>query len=155
MASLWQGIVRDSVSRALPAFFPEQAYVRLKAIAGAASDWRDRLVHDYGLDLAAAHNLLGRDASHARLVAVNVVSSYGHWIAPGGCYNAIGYYEMPNARVVYREDGAERSFGIASMISWRGVWYVVHLGAVLRSSDTGVVDDPTAGAGVSAYSGTC
>ena len=51
---------------------------------------------------------------------------------------------MPNARVVYREDGQIRSFGIASMISWRGVWYVVHLGAILRSSDAGAVDEPIA-----------
>jgi hypothetical protein len=155
MAALWQGVVHDSVSRALPAFFPEQAYVKLKAISGAASDWRNRLVHDYALDVAAAHDLLGRGVSRAHLVGVNVVSRYGHWVPPGVCYNAIGYYEMPNARVVYREDGAERSLGIASMISWRGVWYVVHLGAVLRSTDAGVVDDPAAGPGVSAYSGTC
>jgi hypothetical protein len=155
MAALWQGVVRDSLPRALLAFFPEQAYVKLKAIGGAASDWRNRLVHDYALDLAAAHDLLGRVASRAHLVEVHVVSSYGHWIQPGVCYNDIGYYEMPNARVVYREGGEERSFGIASMISWRGVWYVVHLGAILRPSDVGVVDDAAVGPGVSAYSGTC
>ena len=74
---------------------------------------------------------------------------------PGVCDNSIGYYEMPNARVVYREDGQERSFGIASMISWRGAWYVVHLGAILRATDTGQVDAPAAGPGSSAYSGTC
>jgi hypothetical protein len=62
---------------------------------------------------------------------------------------------MPNARVVYREGGQVHSFGIASMISWRGVWYVVHLGAILRSSGEGVVHEPSSGAGVSGYSGTC
>jgi hypothetical protein len=56
---------------------------------------------------------------------------------------------------VYREDGQVRSFGIASMISWRGVWYVVHLGAILRASDSGTVDDASVGAGTSLYSGTC
>ena len=155
MASLWAGVVHDSLAMALPAFFPKDAYVRLKAIASAGSDWTDRLVHDYGLDIAAAHTLLGAGAAQARLIAVNVPSSYGHWIEPGVCDNSIGYYEMPNARVVYREDGRIRSFGIASMISWRGVWYVVHLGAVLRSSDSGEVDEPAAGPGVSVYSGTC
>jgi len=155
MASLWAGVVHDSLAPALVAFFPKDAYVRLKAIASAGSDWTDRLVHDYGLDIAAAHALLGAGAAHARLIAVNVPSSYGHWIEPGVCYNSIGYYEMPNARVVYREDGRIRSFGIASMISWRGVWYVVHLGAVLRSTDSGEVDEPASGPGASAYSGTC
>jgi len=155
MTSLWAGIVHDSLTSALAAFFPKGAYLQLKAINSAGSDWTDRLVHDYSLDIAAAHELLGRAASHARLIAVNVPSSYGHWIEPGVCYNIIGYYEMPNARVIYREDGQVRSFGIASMISWRGVWYVVHLGAILRSTDSGEVDEPASGPGASAYSGTC
>ena len=128
---------RTRVAEALPAFFPKDAYVQLKAIASASSDWTDRLVHDYGLDITAAHALLGPNAARARLIAVNAPSGYGHWIQPGVCDNSIGYYEMPNARVVYREDGQIRSFGIASMISWRGVWYVVHLGAILRSADSG------------------
>jgi hypothetical protein len=59
------------------------------------------------------------------------------------------------ARVVYREHGKERSFGIASLISWRGVWYVVHLGAVQRTGVTGIVDQPTAGPGVPGPPGGC
>jgi hypothetical protein len=155
MRGLWSGVVRDSLTPALPAFFPLDAYVALKAIASASSDWTNRLVHDYRLDIAAAHALLGAGARNARLISVDVQSSYGHWIPPGVCYNSIGYYEMPNARVVYREDGHVRSFGIASMISWRGVWYVVHLGAILRSADVGMVDDAAVGPGTPAYSGTC
>jgi hypothetical protein len=155
MASLWTGIVHDSRTPAVAAFFPKNAYVQLKAIASASSDWTDRLLRDYGLDIASAHALLGGNAARASLIAVNVPSSYGHWIQPGVCSNSIGYYEMPNARVVYRENGQIRSFGIASMISWRGVWYVVHLGAILRSAESGTVDEPASGPGSSAYSGTC
>jgi len=155
MASLWSGIVRDSVLPALAAFFPKGAYLQLKAITSASSDWTERLVHDYALDVASAHALLGSDAASARLIAVDVPSSYGHWIPPGVCDNRTGYYEMPNARLVYSEDGQIRSFGLASMISWRDVWYVVHLGAILRSTDSGVVDEPASGPGTSAYSGTC
>jgi hypothetical protein len=155
MGDLWDGIVRDSPSTALPAFFPKSAYVQLKAIYGAASDWENRLVGEYRLDIAAAHALLGRQARQARLVTVRAVAGYGHWIEPGVCDNSIGYYEMPNARVVYREGATIRSFGIASMISWRGVWYVVHLGAILRPAESGLVDRPEPGAGTSEYSGTC
>ena len=155
MALLWSGVVHDSTTRALPAFFPQSAYDQLKAISDPGADWSGRLLHDYTLDITAAHALLGSDAAAARLITVSVVSSYGHWITPGVCSNSIGYYEMPNARVVYRVNGQVRSFGIASMISWRGVWYVVHLGAILRSSDTGTVDDPSIGPGTSAYSATC
>jgi hypothetical protein len=155
MAQLWSGIASDTPEAALPAFFPRGAYVQLKAIASAGSDWSNRLVHDYALDIRAAHALLGSHASKAQLIAVEAQSSYGHWVSPGVCYNVVGYYELPNARVVYREDGQVRSFGIASMISWRGVWYVVHLGAILRSGDEGMVDEPSSGTGSSAYSGTC
>jgi hypothetical protein len=155
MASLWAGVVKDSVTTALPAFFPRGAYVQLKAIGSPGSDWRYRLVHDYAMDIAAAHRLLGSGASTAQFVTVKVVDSYSHWVPSNACYNSVGYYEMPSARVVYREHGQIRSFGIASMISWRGEWYVVHMGAVLRSGEEGIVDEPSSGTGSSAYSGTC
>jgi hypothetical protein len=154
-AALWAGVVADSPQRALIAFFPEAAYAKLKAIASASSDWSSRLVHQYALDIGAAHALLGAGAARASLVAVEVPDQYGHWVEPGACYNGVGYFEVPNARVVYREDGALRSFGIASMISWRGEWYVVHLGAVLREGEAGAVDEPAAGRGTSAASSTC
>jgi hypothetical protein len=153
MAALWHGIRINSVRPALPAFFPERAYAQLKQIGDPEGDWSGRLVADYGLDIGAAHALLGSEPAGARLVEVMVPESYAHWVDPGACYNGVGYYEVPNARVVYRQHGELRSFGIASMISWRGVWYVVHLGAILGPS--GLVDDPSAGAGESAPSSTC
>ena len=82
-------------------------------------------------------------------------ASYVHWVAPGACYNRLGYYEVPNSRLVYRVGGLVRSLGIASMIAWRGRWYVVHLGAVTRTDDAGVVDDPSDGPGEPAPSLTC
>ncbi|MFZ0189616.1 MAG: hypothetical protein WAL72_22035 [Streptosporangiaceae bacterium] len=39
------------------------------------------------------------------------------WLDPGVCANSLGYWHVPGARVVYREHGQERSFGIASLIS--------------------------------------
>lgn len=153
MAALWRGVEAGSAGPAMPAFFPEAAYVQLKTIGDPQGDWQDRLVGDYQLDLAAAHALLG--GAQAQLVGVQVPSGYAHWVPPGVCDNGVGYYEVPNSRVLYRSGGELRSFGIASMISWRGVWYVVHLGAILRSSDAGVVDAPSAGAGTALPSSTC
>jgi hypothetical protein len=155
MAALWQGIRTNSISAALPAFFPEGAYAQVKAIADPRADYNNRLVHEFGQDIAAAHGLLGAGGSSAELIGVRVPSGYAHWVSPGTCSNGVGYYELPNARLVYREGGQTSSFGIASMISWRGVWYVVHLGAVVRPSDAGTVDDPSGGTGVSAPSSTC
>jgi hypothetical protein len=155
MAALWHGVRTGDVAPALPAFFPEGAYAQVKAIADPQADYQARLVGEYRLDIVEAHALLGPRARSARLIGVDVPGAYAHWVPPGACYNRIGYYEVPNARVVYDEDGAVRSFGIASLISWRGVWYVVHLGAVTRSGSGGVVDDPSAGRGESTASSTC
>ena len=155
MEALWNGIVSNSLATAMPAFFPEAAYLQLKTIGGAQSDFEDRLVGDYGLDIGAAHAVLGTDAAQAQFVGVSVPASYGHWVSPGVCDNDVGYFEVPNARVLYQVGGQTRSFGIASMISWRGQWYVVHLGAVLPSGSQGEVDDPETGPGSSAPSSTC
>jgi hypothetical protein len=155
MGALWDAVVTGSVQPALPAFFPEAAYVALKAEPYAAGDYTGRLVAECGQDVLAAHALLGGGTGAATLVGVNVDSAYGHWVPPGTCYNDVGYFEVPNARMVYSVDGQVHSFGIASMISWRGAWYVVHLGSVLRSGSGGEVDSPQSGPGTSAYSSTC
>jgi hypothetical protein len=156
MQALWQGVVQGSVTPALPAFFPKTAYVQLKTgIGDPAGDWQNRLVADYALDIGAAHALLGPDPAQAMFVSVSVPEQYGHWIPAGVCANGIGYYEVANSRVVYQLDGVTKSFGLASLISWRGEWYVVHFGAILRSGGGGEVDDPETGTGYSAPSSTC
>jgi hypothetical protein len=154
MASLWNAIVDDSVASARGAFFPESAYLQVKAIAAAGADWRDRLMREFALDIEVAHAQLGR-VGKSHLVAVNVGSDFAHWVTPGTCYNRVGYYELPGSRIVYSTGGRLHSFGIASMISWRGQWYVVHLGAVVRPGEGGVVDEPALGPGEPADSGTC
>ena len=155
MTALWVGIVEGSLSTAMAAFFPESAYLQVKAITDPAADYQNRLVAEYGEDIDAAHGLLGADPASASLVGVQVPAQYAHWVPPGVCYNAVGYYEVANSRVVYRLASGDYSFGIASLISWRGTWYVVHLGAIVRSGSGGEVDGPGAGPGTSAPSTSC
>ena len=152
MADLWLAVTTGNPRFGLPAFFPVAAYKQVKAIPYPAADWQDRLWYDFTLDVRAAHRLL---APGTRLVRVIVPAGDAAWISPGACYNSVGYWHVPGARVVYREHGQERSFGIASLISWRGVWYVVHFGAVLRSAVTGVVDQPAVGPGIPGPPGGC
>jgi hypothetical protein len=151
-ADLWLAVTTGNPRLALPAFFPVAAYQQVKAIPDPAADWRGRLWYDFALDVGAAHRLV---PPGARLARVIVPVSDAAWVPPGACYNSIGYWHVPGSRVVYREHGQERSFGIASLISWRGVWYVVHFGAVLRSTVTGVVDQPAAGPGIPGPAGGC
>jgi hypothetical protein len=155
MTDLWAAVVTGQAQLAIQSFFPLHAYTQVKAIYDPAADWHSRLLRDFRLDVAAAHHYLGHGAAHARLLRVIVPSAGAAWINPGVCYNAVGYWHVGGARLVYREHGQVRSIGIASLISWRGRWYVVHFGAVLRSGATGLVDQPAAGPGVPGPAGGC
>jgi hypothetical protein len=155
MADLWAAVVTGKARLAVQAFFPLAAYTQVKAIADPAADWHSRLLRDFRLDVAAAHHYLGRGAAHTRLLRVIVPSATAAWINPGVCYNSVGYWHVGGARLVYREHGQVRSIGIASLISWRGRWYVVHFGAVLRTGATGLVDTPALGPGVPGPPGGC
>jgi hypothetical protein len=155
MTDLWTAIVTGNTSVAIQSFFPLSAYQQVKAIADPTADWNSRLVGDYVLDIQAAHSFLGENAANAQLVQVLVPSQYAAWIEPGVCYNKVGYWHVPGSRLVYRVDGQLRSIGIASLISWRGQWYVVHLGAVVRGATAGVVDDPSVGTGTTGPPGGC
>jgi hypothetical protein len=155
MTDLWAAVVTGQARLAVQAFFPLHAYTQVKAIAGPAADWRSRLFGDFRLDVAAAHHYLGRGAARTRLLRVIVPSAEAAWIGPGVCYNSVGYWHVAGARLVYQEHGQLRSIGIASLISWRGRWYVVHFGAVLRTGATGLVDQPAAGPGVPGPAGGC
>jgi hypothetical protein len=155
LTDLWAAVVTGRPALGMPAFFPLSAYRQVKAIADPTADWHDRLVAGFRLDVRAAHALLGRRARHARLVRVIVPSAQASWINPGVCANGVGYWHVAGARVLYRMRGQLRSIGIASLISWRGRWYVVHFGAVLRSANVGVVDQPARGAGTPGPPGGC
>jgi len=152
MQDVWLAVITGNARLALPAFFPRAAYQKLKAIYDPTADWDNRLWYDFTLDVAAAHRVVDPDA---HLVRVIVAGYDAAWVYPGVCDNSIGYWHVSGARVVYRQHGEERSIGIASLISWRGVWYVVHFGAVLRSAVTGIVDDPEVGPGVAGPAGSC
>ncbi len=152
MYDLWLAVTTGNASLALPAFFPEAAYTQIKAIADPASDWQNRLWYDFTLDVTAAHAAVGRGATFVRVIAPSALAV---WVSPGACYNSAGYWHLPGPRVVYEQGGETRSFGIASLISWRGDWYVVHFGAVLRGGAYGEVDDPETGQGEPGPPGGC
>jgi hypothetical protein len=155
MTDLWAGVASGRPDLAMPSFFPLVAYEQVKAIADPAADWRDRLVAEFRADIVAAHHLMGRAARTATLIRVVVPEQQAGWIDPGVCYNGVGYWHVAGARVVYRAAGQVRSFGIASLISWRGRWYVVHLGGEVRTGTGGMVDQPALGPGVPGPPGGC
>ncbi len=139
---LWQAIVQDDPSIALPFFFPKSAYLQVKAISNASADYQSRLIAWYDLDIHAAHALLGSQAASAQFVKVSVPTSQAVWIKPGVEYNKGSYYRLYGTRLTYQINGVTKSFGIFSLISWRGEWYCVHLGPSVRSTYKGIVYAP-------------
>jgi hypothetical protein len=125
---LWRAIVDDDPAEAQPFFFPKAAYLQVKAIKNAASDYQNRLIGYYDLDIHAAHKLLGADAKDAQFVSVTVPAKAAIWITPGVEQNKLSYYRVYGTRLNYTVGGRAKSIGLFSLISWRGVWYIVHLG---------------------------
>jgi hypothetical protein len=157
MQTLWSAMIAGSEQQALPVFFPESAYLTMKAgqIPNPPGDYSGRLLAFYGLDLTAYHQLLSSGSGAPTLTGVDVAPADAAWIAPGQCENAVGYWHLPGVRLVYQQDGTVRSFAVASLISWRGVWYVVHLGPNPRPANVGTVDQAASGPGVPGPAGGC
>jgi hypothetical protein len=127
---LWQAIVRDDPEAAMPFFFPESAYLQVKAISDPATDYQQRLVADYADDIHALHAQLGDGGSSAQYVGVDVPDSQAVLVQPGEESNKLSYWRVYGSTLRYSVNGATGSFPITSLISWRGEWYVVHLGAI-------------------------
>ena len=156
MDTLFSAITANSLSVGSKVFFPEAAYVRMKTgeIANPTADYVDRLIAFYSLDLAAYHQRL-LVAPRARLIAVEANSADAQWIPAGDCENSIGYWHLPGVRLVLRRGTQVVSVAVASLISWRGVWYVVHLGPNPRPYNVGTVDGYQSGPGTPGPAGGC
>jgi hypothetical protein len=128
--ALWQAIVKDDPSLALPFFFPLSAYVQVKAISNPAGDYQSRLIANYQQDIHSLHAQLGDTSSRAQLTGMSVPNDQAQWITPGVEYNKGSYWRVYGSTLNYTVDGETRSFPVTSLISWRGQWYVVHLGEI-------------------------
>jgi hypothetical protein len=153
MATLWRAIVTDDQTLARRVFFPEGAYVTMKtgAIPNPTSDYRNRLLAFYDLDIAAYH----RWASAGRLMRVEVAPANAAWIRPGACENRVGYWHLPGVRLVVARNHRVVSVGVFSLISWRGTYYVVHLGPNPRPTNVGTLDAARVGPGSPGRAGGC
>jgi hypothetical protein len=149
MSALFRAIQTDSLSAGERLFFPESAYVAMKTgrIPAPASDFQDRLIAFFELDLNAYHAYISAHGA-ATFVGINVNAADANLVGAGVCENSVEYWHVPNVRLVYRSHGTLRSVAVASLISWHGVWYVVHLGPNPRPRNVGTVDLPAIGRGL-------
>ena len=155
MNVLWRAITHDSPSLAASVFFPESAYRQVKAIWNPNGDYRTRIGAIFARDVAAYRRALGGHASAARLTGIVAAPSAAGWVPRRVCENAVGYWHLPGTRLVYVIGRTRYSVAVDSMISWRGVWYVIHLGPNTSPGSAGTVDDPRVGTGTPGYGAGC
>jgi hypothetical protein len=127
---LWQAVVQDRPDLAMPFFFPKSAYLQVKALSDPATDYQQRLIANYQQDIHALHSQLGADAASARFVGIDVPDGQAVLVQPGEESNKLSYWRVYGTTLRYSVNGATNSFPVTSLISWRGEWYVVHLGEI-------------------------
>jgi len=128
--ALWDAIVADDPDVATPAFFPVEAYKQVKAIASPEVDHKRRLLAAFARDIHRMHERLEAGPGHASgatFVELDVPSERARWVDPGEESNKIGYWRVYGTKLRYQAAGRPSTFDVASLISWRGEWYVVHL----------------------------
>ncbi len=140
--NLWNAIVEGRPSLAASLFFPLPAYVAVKAINNGVQEWTTRLMVFYKMDIMAAHAYLGAGAASDKLVGVWVPRSSAVWVKPGVELNKGSYWRVYGSRLLYLSGGVVKSLGIRSLISWKGEWYVVHLGHIARATFSGNLYEP-------------
>lgn len=128
MQRLADSILTGDAERARETFFPLVAYAQVKAVQKPERDYRYRLWAHFERDVREYHRQLGKEAERATFVGVEVPDQQAQWMKPGREGNRLGYFRVLRSRLKFRlVGGAEKTFELTSMISWRGEWYVVHL----------------------------
>ena len=127
---LWQAVVQDNPDLAMPFFFPKRAYLQVKAISDPATDYEQRLIANYEQDIHTLHSQLGADAASAQFVGIDVPDGQAVLVQPGEESNKLSYWRVYGTKLRYSLNGTTNSFPVTSLISWRGQWYVVHLGEI-------------------------
>jgi hypothetical protein len=129
MKVLANAIITNTPDTALSAFFPVSAYKQTKKNTDPAADWKNRLIANFKVDVADANKKLGPNAKNAVFTGATVPNTVV-WVKPGEEYNVGPYWRVFKAQMNFTVDGKTVQIPIESMISWRGQWYVVHLGTI-------------------------
>lgn len=129
MKVLANAIITNTPDTAVSAFFPVSAYKQTKKNTDPAADWKNRLIANFKVDVADANKKLGANAKNAVFTGATVPAT-AVWVKPGEEYNVGPYWRVFKAQMNFTVDGKNVQIPVESMISWRGQWYVVHLGTI-------------------------
>ena len=123
VSDLWQAVITGDTALADQTFFPLSAYIQVKGISDPVHDYQTRLIPDFNQDIQTLHTQIPPYATFTSVTVPNAAQ----WILPGVEYNKGSYWRVYGTRISFSVAGQDHYFDIASMISWRGEWYVVHL----------------------------
>lgn len=129
MKTLANAIINNTPDSAISTFFPVSAYKQTKKNTDPAADWNGRLIKAFREDVATANKTLGPNAKNAVFTGATVPNT-AVWVKPGEEYNVGPYWRVFKTQMNFTVDGKNVQVPIESMISWRGQWYVVHLGKI-------------------------
>ncbi len=129
MKTLANAIINNTPDSAISTFFPISAYKQTKKNTDPAADWKNRLIANFKVDVADANKKLGANAKNAVFTGVTVPNT-AVWVKAGEEYNVGPYWRVFKTQMNFTVDGKNVQIPIESMISWRGQWYVVHLGTI-------------------------
>ena len=107
------------------------AVLNLAVLLPTASSWAEGRASAGAISLAVAdaNKKLGANAKNAVFTGATVPAT-AVWVKPGEEYNVGPYWRVFKAQMNFTVDGKNVQIPIESMISWRGQWYVVHLGTI-------------------------
>lgn len=121
---LFEALVHDDPARAEAAFFPRDAFVRVKAMQ-RPERYYERLKQRFATDVHALHRA-HPDLAQAQLVKLEL-GRRGGWVRPGEEGNRLPYWAARHARLHYRVGATVRQIEVRVLISWGPRWYVIHL----------------------------
>jgi hypothetical protein len=110
-------------------FFPEPAFLQLKAIAKPA-DYYSQLVKWYEQDFAREQaRLKGRGP----LLFKAMKGGSCKWKAPQTEANRIPYWSCYRRKIEFTAAGHDERLEIRALINWGRQWYITHLGPIPKT----------------------
>jgi hypothetical protein len=126
-----EAVMKDQPEVAREDFFPEEPFLALKAMPGAANYYK-QLVREYETALHREHarvkGLLpaGQTFEKTPLEFVRYIRGGCRWKAPGAEYNAIAYHSCFKNRIEARLGEKTIEVPVRVVINWGSRWYVTH-----------------------------
>ncbi|MCX6128305.1 MAG: hypothetical protein NTX25_04480 [Proteobacteria bacterium] len=126
---LLQAIEIGNIESVQELFFPQDAFLQLKAIAKPL-EYYQQLVRWYKKDLQKESERF-KGQGHLDFVAIK--GGGCKWKAAGSEANKIPYWSCYKRRMEIQVGGKPASIQLHAMINWGGEWYLTHLGPIPKS----------------------